>query len=149
MNIQVTFILVLSVIGFITSALSGYFVGNRVGHIIFVSTMGTASFAGLGYAVYRIIEQKVPEFIDFIRDYSSFEGAGGEGSYADAGGAVSTPGGYEESYSASMDRIPESVPASRKTDKFGDHLIIDNIEIKNEPKLMAEAIRTMLAKDED
>ena len=149
MNIQVTFILVLSIIGFITSALSGYFVGNRVTHIIFVSTLGTASFAGLGYAIYRIIEQKVPELIDFIRDYSSFEGGGAEGGYAAEGDGVSTPGGFEDSYTASMDKIPESVPSGRKTDKFGDHLIIDNIEIKNEPKLMAEAIRTMLAKDED
>ena len=32
--------------------------------------------------------------------------------------------------------------------KYGDHLMINNIAIKNEPKLMAEAIRTIMSQDE-
>jgi hypothetical protein len=35
-----------------------------------------------------------------------------------------------------------------KNGKFGDHIMIDNIPIKNEPKLMAEAIRTIMAQDD-
>ncbi|GIX42120.1 MAG: hypothetical protein KatS3mg129_1853 [Leptospiraceae bacterium] len=35
-----------------------------------------------------------------------------------------------------------------KPKQFGDHILVDKIAIKNEPKLMAEAIRTMLSKDE-
>lgn len=36
----------------------------------------------------------------------------------------------------------------QKSGNFGDHIMVENIAIKNEPKLMAEAIRTMLARDD-
>ena len=37
---------------------------------------------------------------------------------------------------------------SSEAQVFGDHIIVNNVTLKNEPKIMAAAIRTMLAKDE-
>ena len=35
-----------------------------------------------------------------------------------------------------------------ETQVFGDHILVNKVKIKNEPKLIAQAIRTMLSKDE-
>lgn len=60
---------------------------------------------------------------------------------------TSTPH-FDSPGSADEMRAAASGIPRKKADKFGDHIIVENIAIKNEPKLMAEAIRTMLAKDD-
>ena len=142
------FIMIFSVTGFIISTVSGFFAGNRIGHILLVSSLGTLSFSGLGAGVYKVIESRVPEFLELLQDMRFSGSAGGDGGEDDVA-ILDTPAFEQEMGESSF--AGESAPKAprRKDGNFGDHLVVDNIEIKNEPKLMAEAIRTMLARDED
>ena len=149
MGSQAGFIFLFAGIGFITSTLAGFYVGNRLTHILFVSSLGMLSFSGLGAAVYRVLESRVPEFLDFLRDFR-LSGENGDLGHGGDVEILDTPA-YEQEFSDSSvsEASPKPKYANKKDGNYGDHLVVNNIEIKNEPKLMAEAIRTMLAKDEE
>ncbi len=146
-----------AVIGFIISLLSGITVGNRITHILTVTLISTALFGALGYGLYAFLQKQVPQFIDFLQELEMNSGiydyeTGSEKETIDSfSNTVSTSSKSGSSYSSSSGGgsdgydIPKGPP---RNGKFGDHIIVDNIEIKNEPKLMAEAIRTMIARDE-
>lgn len=147
MNSQLGFIIFFAVLAFITSISSGFYVGNRFGHILFVASIGVLFFCALGLGVYRVLQDKVPEVLDVFSNL----GSGASSEEQELNEFVGGEGGeYSQNLDGgSMPMADEKPVVRKKNDKFGDHLIIDNIEIKNEPKLMAEAIRTMLARDED
>lgn len=121
-----------------------------------VSSLGSLIFAALGFGVHVILEKKVPEFLEFLESVilgisSSSRGARGEYgqnstdefklSRMEEGAGV---GSSADDYGGA----PEMTP-TLKDGKFGDHIIVNNIAIKNEPKLMAEAIRTIMSQDDD
>lgn len=131
-------------------------VGNYLGHIIFITFLSTVGMAGFGFGVYTVLEMKVPEFLELLRNFTGgysggdedgLEG-GGSSSYGSHSDMDSSSPGYDSPSSPDEMRAAASGIPRRKADKFGDHIIVENIAIKNEPKLMAEAIRTMLAKDD-
>lgn len=145
-----------AVIGFIISLFSGIMVGNRITHILTVTLISTVLFGALGYGLYAFLQKQVPQFIDFLQELEMNSGiydyeTGSEKETIDSfSNTVSTGSKSGSSYSSSSGGsdgydMPRTPP---KNGKFGDHIIVDNIEIKNEPKLMAEAIRTMIARDE-
>ncbi len=122
-------------------------------HISLVAGIGALIFGGLGFGVYMVFEKKVPEFLDFLAELGGgigFRRSGGD-SYA-AGGDFSSDGEIKlakSDESMSSDFGGGDIPAAKMKDgKFGDHIVISNIAIKNEPKLMAEAIRTIMSQDE-
>lgn len=152
---QIGFVLGFAILGAIISSVCGFLVGNRLGYIFFVSLISTFAFGGLGFGVFSILEKKVPEFLEFLSTLS-IGGLGG-GSHSDD--FDQEHGEMEPSRSESMgsddfgvqsmgDTAMDAKLAMAKSGKFGDHIIVDKIAIKNEPKLMAEAIRTMMAKDD-
>ncbi|TGK47858.1 hypothetical protein EHQ16_01330 [Leptospira kanakyensis] len=149
------FVLGFAVLGAIISSVCGFLVGNRLGYIFFVSLISTFAFGGLGFGVFSVLQKKVPEFLEFLSVFS-IGGFGGE-SHSDDFDHES--GGMDSARSESMgsddfgvqqvgDAAMDAKLAMAKSGKFGDHIIVDKIAIKNEPKLMAEAIRTMMAKDD-
>lgn len=152
---QIGFILGFAVLGAIISSVSGFLVGNRITYILFVSFLSTLAFGGLGFGVYATLEKKVPEFLEFLSGIS-LEGMGGFGSSEEphdgmeGGLEANSDGMGSDSFGdqSSVDDAVEARLAMAKSGKFGDHIIVDKIAIKNEPKLMAEAIRTMMAKDD-
>ncbi|TGK25121.1 hypothetical protein [Leptospira stimsonii] len=158
MNLQVLFIAVFAVIALIVSPICGFLAGNQVGHIILVSILSTLAFAVFGFGVHAILEMKVPEFLDFLSNLtgefssasSSEDGSSGAAGFRD----YTNQAGDSEFATASADGpsssevFASSTPKRQKNGNFGDHIMVENIAIKNEPKLMAEAIRTMLAKDD-
>jgi hypothetical protein len=122
---------------------------------IFVSTIVSVI---IGIVVFFILKQKVPEILEvFEGDSSSFrsykeqEEESFEGEYDYSSDTLETS---ESLNLASSDDTTDEVQPTKidtsgeKTKHFGDHIVVDKIIIKNEPKLMAEAIRTMLSKDE-
>jgi hypothetical protein len=122
---------------------------------IFVSTIVSVI---IGIVVFFILKQKVPEILEvFEGDSSSFrsykeqEEESFEGEYDYSSDTLETS---ESLNLASSDDTTDEVQpikidtSGEKTKHFGDHIVVDKITIKNEPKLMAEAIRTMLSKDE-
>ncbi|EKO62987.1 hypothetical protein LEP1GSC082_3219 [Leptospira kirschneri str. H2] len=154
MNLQILFIGVFVIVAFVISALCGFLIGNSFGHILLVTFLSMIAFAVLGFGIHAILETKVPEFLDFLshiggeyipptqttdsenvvkgRDYTS--------------NASDTD--FADGSSKSSEVFASSAPKRQKDGNFGDHIMVENIAIKNEPKLMAEAIRTMLARDD-
>ncbi|PKA10709.1 hypothetical protein CH372_17960 [Leptospira meyeri] len=149
------FVLGFAILGAIISSVCGFLVGNRLGYIFFVSLISTFAFGGLGFGVFSVLQKKVPEFLEFLSAFS----IGGFGGESHSDDFDHEQGGTEPSRSESMgsddfgvqqvgDTAMDAKLAMAKSGKFGDHIIVDKIAIKNEPKLMAEAIRTMMAKDD-
>lgn len=158
MNLSMGFITVFAVLGLAISMMAGFLVGNRISYIVFVSSVSTLAFSGLGFGVYRVLEKKVPEFLEYLAGLTgllsdirnSHEGESHSGDYASSQDSEGSPLG-EGLPSESLQDMSEKdrILKSAKSGKFGDHIMVDKIPIKNEPKLMAEAIRTILAKDDD
>lgn len=142
--------------------MGGIVVGNQFINILTSTLISTLVFAGLGMGLYMFLEQKVPEFIDFLNEVEmtlngdlEFDNSSEDVKKMDTGDASA----YAEENSAGIDTnavaaeenqgdTVEVKPAAKDNSKFGDHIMVDNIAIKNEPKLMAEAIRTIMAQDD-
>jgi hypothetical protein len=139
------------IIGLILSLVCGFVVGNRMLHILSIASICAICYALVGFGSYTILEQKVPEFIEFINDFDMR--SGGSMDYEDEDeylGDVEDEEEYARTSStttSSSDALPR-VSDHKENGKFGDHILIDNIPIKNEPKLMAEAVRTFMAMDD-
>ncbi|AXR61142.1 hypothetical protein [Leptospira mayottensis] len=154
MNLQILFIGVFALIALIVSSFCGFFIGNAFGHIIFVTILSMIAFAVFGFGVHAFLEKKVPEFLNFLSNIG--EGASPAASNSESIGVggydyTSHAGDTEFSSSDEPSNTEVFVAAASKPQKsgnFGDHIMVENIAIKNEPKLMAEAIRTMLARDD-
>ncbi|MDV6235210.1 hypothetical protein CH379_006160 [Leptospira ellisii] len=157
MNLQILFIGVFALIALIVSAVCGFLTGNQWSHVLLVSVLSTLAFAVFGFGVHAFLETKVPEFLDFISNLGGEFAAStsGEGGFAGAGmrDYSQQPSDTYESSEAgegpsSSEVFASATPKRQKSGNFGDHIMVENIAIKNEPKLMAEAIRTMLARDD-
>jgi hypothetical protein len=122
-------------------------------HIFFVAGIGALIFGGLGFGVYLVFEKKVPEFLDFLSELG-----GGMGFRKSSGDTYSAHSEHPSDGDIRLAKGEESMSSDfgggdipnpkMKDGKFGDHIVISNIAIKNEPKLMAEAIRTIMSQDE-
>ncbi|TGK37564.1 hypothetical protein EHQ12_08890 [Leptospira gomenensis] len=157
MNLQISFLVVFSSVALVVSTVCGFLTGNQWSHILLVSVLSTLAFAVLGFGIHAFLETKVPEFLDFISNLGGeFVGSSsGDGALAGAGmrDYSQQPSDTYESSStgdgpSSSEVFASATPKRQKSGNFGDHIMVENIAIKNEPKLMAEAIRTMLAKDD-
>ncbi|XDD48987.1 hypothetical protein AB3N59_11135 [Leptospira sp. WS92.C1] len=156
MNLQVLFIGVFAVIAMIVSPICGFLAGNQFGHIVLVSILSTIAFSVFGFGVHAVLEMKVPEFLDFLSNLggefvasgsSSEDGAMAMRDYSNQGGD-SDFGSTSGDSASSTEVFASATPRRQKSGNFGDHIMVENIAIKNEPKLMAEAIRTMMARDD-
>jgi hypothetical protein len=147
------------VIGMGLSLPGGFLVGNPILNILTYSIISSLILAGLVFGLLTFLESKVPEFVDFLNSVQSGEPMEESNSEENSG---DTSSGMENS-SDSSPSLGDATPPPKtqeamgdpskknekpKNGKFGDHIMIDNIPIKNEPKLMAEAIRTMMAQDD-
>ena len=145
-------------VGLVISLTAGFIVGNRISYIVFVSLLSSLCFALLGFGIHKVLEMKVPEFLTYlaelagiVQDSRSSQEDMGEGAGAGSFGMGSDIDNEMGENANSMDAVNDSFNANqaKKSGKFGDHLVVENVPIKNEPKLMAEAIRTMMAKDDE
>lgn len=143
MTLLIKFVAVFAVLGLVISTVFGILGGNRLAPLIVTSLVCTLLSAAVGGGAYKILEQRVPEFLEFFQptagyaddEYGDAEyGEGEEGEYAGGEGAEGMDGDDEGGADGGV---------------FGDHIIVNKIKIKNEPKLLAEAIRTMMARDEE
>ncbi|MFN3245597.1 MAG: hypothetical protein ACK42K_02770 [Leptonema sp. (in: bacteria)] len=157
-RLAINFGVFFGIIGLLISLIFSLFSKNPIFVIltnIFVSTIVSVI---IGIVIFFILKQKVPEILDvFEGDSSSFrsykeqEEENFEGEYDYSSDTLETSESLN--LASSDDTTDEIQPikidtSGEKTKHFGDHIVVDKITIKNEPKLMAEAIRTMLSKDE-
>ncbi|MCC5813798.1 MAG: hypothetical protein JJT78_03515 [Leptospira sp.] len=151
------FISVFTILGLLISLTAGFMVGNRVTYIVFISMISSLSFAILGFGIHKVLEMKVPEFLSYLAELAGIMHESRSHDEMDEMGEGSRFGenanidGEMDGASDSMGEMGPSFQTgdAKKSGKFGDHIMVDKIPIKNEPKLMAEAIRTMMSKDDE
>jgi len=156
-RLGINFSIIFGIIGLIVSVIFSLFSKNPISVIITDVLISTIIALILGFVVYTILKQKVPELLEIFGDFTSspnsIKGTEWEDSY-DYGEELEDTSGQEMNYEESdltankEINVEEEKPILEKPKHFGDHILVDKIAIKNEPKLMAEAIRTMLSKDD-
>ncbi|MCX7999145.1 MAG: hypothetical protein N3A69_09390 [Leptospiraceae bacterium] len=137
--------------GLVLSAICGAIVGNKIFYIATVSLISGLALSVVSLIVYKILEIKVPEFIQLLENfsYSSYSEEDYEEEEEESEASETIDDYTARQTIKEQEQAAFSTSEPKKKEKSSpDVLTIDNITIKNEPKLMAEAIRTMLATDE-
>ncbi len=159
-KISLYFSILFSIIGFLISLIFSLLSGNSWMPIVYSVFLSTLVSFILGMSVYLILKNKVPEIIEIFQqneggqNYNDFSEEFGEEQLGDnfiqESDRIEESPSYENNEGMPVETVVnEASPfQDKKIKNFGDHIIVDKISIKNEPKLMAEAIRTMLSKDE-
>jgi hypothetical protein len=159
--LQIKFFVFFAILGFLISFLCGVSVGNKFFYVLMLSAISAICLGGLGFIVYLFLEKNIPEFLEVVGESnlsgSSFQDDSDNepennrrGSTFNTTVSDSGTGSRGASYSDEIPKVDTySKPAGKKSNgNFGDHLVVDNIPLKNEPKLMADAIRTIMAQDD-
>jgi hypothetical protein len=161
--VKLKIVIAFFVIGIGLSLPGGIIAGNSIYNVITYSIISSIVLAGLVFGLLTFLETKVPEFTDFLNNVNT-------GNFSENTDADTAEGSSEQKQAdskteqqhtdfhstessgekSSLGEPPPPPPKNEKpkNGKFGDHIMIDNIPIKNEPKLMAEAIRTIMAQDD-
>lgn len=133
--------------GLLISAAFALMSGNRWEHNAFVIVLCTVLSAVLGVVVYSVLKARVPEFFELFQGMTDV-------SYSQSSDETMAFSGDAPDAFSAEDSTSEGQPASdvagaeEGPTHFGDHILVDKVKIKNEPRLMAQAIRTLLAKDD-
>lgn len=167
----------LGLIALVLSLLTGIIAGISPGIVFLRAFFGMLIFAGIGYGAVTVLKKFVPEIGSLSTDTSGEAGdleAGIDDSPDEE--RISVLSGDEgletpaDSFTElNTDEIPRVQPegdgfepqsplsgpegsqsaATPSSGKLGKHIIADEELFKYEPKLMAEAVRTMMSKDEE
>lgn len=152
------------ILAIVISIIAGFVAGNTVGQVLIRTLIFTGLFIALGIVVVYVLERFVPEVLERFQV---------EGADAEAEARMTAEMSEAETNTSSLDEtvpdvdvvaededavpLAESFPAAemdeysdvRSDGKLGRHFIKDEKTIKYEPRIMAEAIRTMLKRDEE
>jgi len=145
MSLLVKFIAGFAALGLIISLTFSLLGGNRITSVVVTTIVCTLLSAAMGLGTYKTLEMRVPEFLEFLGGLGSFESAetGTDKSYFDSEDSETEFGDNDAAQASAQ------AEDSTETKVFGDHILVNKVKIKNEPKLIAQAIRTMLAKDNE
>ncbi len=163
------------VVALVLSFLTGISAGVDFSVTVIRSLIMTPVFIAVGYGVIVVIQKKVPELYEILAgrndvsvdaedsvdinegisgvDESDFSAEDGEDSIASTEPDENT--GFTEFKNNDYDRLssvddstPEGGP-NTGNGKMGKHIIVEDQFNSYEPKLLAEAVRTMMSKDKD
>lgn len=163
----------MGLVALVLSFLTGIVAGISVGTVVLRAFIAMVFFTGIGYGAVIILKKFVPEIDNLADGDEDAAGMPNLGSMEgqDAGSVddqLDTSG--EEAFSElNTDELPRVQPGDNDFDetlssekssdpvrrsgssggKLGKHIIASEEAFKYEPKLMAEAVRTMMSKDED
>ena len=155
LSFKVKAAIVLAVSAFIASLIASFFSGAVISVIIIRIIVAIIIFAAMGYCIGYIIIKYVPEILSLFQIsseeqpelYGSESGAIEGHDYEDEHGA-----GEDSSFSEMrIDDLPNlggSDSLDPSEGKLGRHIINTEDSMQYEPKLMAQAVRTMMSKDE-
>ncbi|MCU0846945.1 MAG: hypothetical protein MUD12_03565 [Spirochaetes bacterium] len=168
LSIDYKFIILFGLTGFICSVLAGLAFGIKPGVLISRSFFFTLAFCGIGFGIIFVIKKYIPELYEAISDMK-IGAAGSESEEAvrvseqevvsglPAGGDVPAPemsqtGEFKETKSEDMARFDTLIGAgdriSTSEGKLGKHILSKDKFGQYEPKIIAQAIRTMIKRDE-
>lgn len=160
MGLLIKFAAGFAIAGLIISLAFGFIGGNRPTNIIVTALVCTLLSAAIGAGVCKFLEQRVPEIFAVLDTQIPLRSESLNQSYADD--SIDSIGVSESEVTAD-DTVPTATghattgtvaaPAAQTSSggnaaAFGDHIVVNKVKIKNEPKLIAAAIRTLLAKDD-
>lgn len=159
MTLFVKFIGAFATIGAVLSLLAGFLGGNRWSSVLIGASICIFLSALLGAGTYKILELKVPEFFElFSQESYAYDDLSDSDEYeAEPLEPITGFGDHEDISLSGVSDAPISLEGTRgvapvdvipNSGKFGDHLLVQKVKIKNEPKLMARAVREMLLREQ-
>jgi len=148
------FVLVFGIIGFFLSFITGLISGIQFGTIVIRAIIFMLVFASVGFGFFQLFNWKFQEILE-ESSQDSKEFSNGESLDAVPADTAINDDDEEIAHEEKPPEIPTEHQAynldsgAKKTSgHFGDHIMVQGIKIENEPKLMASAIRTLMAKDD-
>lgn len=155
--------IIFSVSALVLSILAGLSGSVPAGMIFFRSIIITPVFFAVGFGIMQVIKKFVPEIYEILSSvkvsseestekvdisFDSSEETGDEGfEKKDSGFSEFTEKDYDRLQSVKDSDLDGELNLSGG--KLGKHIIVENQLNSYEPKLMAQAIRTMMSKDKD
>lgn len=152
------------------SLIIGMMSGNNFGNALLTSVILMMVFSGLGYGIIIVLRNFVPEFLELFNTGSNVDRTGDTISLTDDQpseftGAVEGEGDSDSGESEvfgrkagdSIDFEPIEMKGMKQyrtgsetpEPRLGKHIVVDQKKVKYEPKIVAEAIRTMMRRDND
>ncbi|HOF12712.1 MAG TPA: hypothetical protein PLZ38_00285 [Spirochaetota bacterium] len=167
--------LIFGFLAFIVSLFFGLAVGNRIVILLTRVLFFTIVYATIGYASMLVIKHFVPEVYEILNkvlnigqsldmatessdvtmqsEYKNSDDSDkGEGIVSSDSGNESIDVGatYNEAFTPLEAKdFTTFTTEESKPKKMGKHIVLDDKKIHYEPKIMAEAIRTMIKRDKD
>jgi len=155
--------IVFSAVALVLSLATGFIAGISAGVVIVRGLVIAAVFFGMGFSVIMVVKRFVPEAYDVLSSPREPQTGEGEAAAGDAMPQVDEP--YQEAgeeppqfteftekdfdrYNTPGDSGIESSP-DVSGGKLGKHVLVEQQFSGYEPKLMAQAIKTMMSKDKD
>ncbi len=171
-KIEYRFSAVFAALSFVFSLAIGLIAGIDVSVVVVRTIFSVVIFGLLGYAAAFVLSKYVPEVLSLIRSSDSEEidilPESGLGGAADSETADESTGAFSEMDESSLPRVERSTNQGFEDSlnddlgsfssrsgvdpaggKLGKHIISEDKKFKYEPKLMAQAVRTMMRKDVD
>jgi len=163
LSIKVKAAIVLAVLALIASVIASFFSGAVMSIIIIRIVIAVIVFAVMGYCVGYIIIRYVPEIMALFRigvegdsEFNGVEsgesdnyGQEQEQEYGHEQDFVSEDGsGFSEMRADDLPNLSGSDSLDPSEGRLGRHLLNTEEVMRHEPTLMAQAIRTMMSKDE-
>ena len=172
LGIEIKSGLIFSVIAFVLSIAAGLMGSVPLGMIILRSLVVIPLFFLVGFGVFIVVKKFVPEVYEVLSnfngrgeddsvedvDISSSNSDDVEGEYSDTGeDAENREEDFTEFKEADFEKVHTTNSSGINTvfdtsgGKLGKHIVVDKAldGFGYEPKIMAEAIRTMMSKDKD
>ncbi len=144
MSLQIKFIAVFALLGLVVSLVFGLMSGNSLTHVLITALICTVLSAALGVGVYQVLKNRVPEFLDLL----SGTGEASDLAEDELGDLDALGASGDEDLPDADGESPFAEGTEPERKEFGDHILVDKVKVKNNPRLMASAIRTMLSRDE-
>ncbi len=146
------------VLSLITGIVSGIGFGTILLRVLFALPL----FILVGYVAIWVFKKYVPEFYEALllikkrdkEDSGSQESDEGTDSFGDESDINSRDIGDENEGEDSQvlgdSKLDDTLGSDLESGKMGKHVVVDSNQFEGyEPSLMAEAVRTMMSKDED
>lgn len=147
----------------VLSFVTGMASGNSLGYALFKSSIITLVFGAIGYGAVVVLRRFVPELIEILGPAAAPEdgtdavvSAPGEGT--DEGQPGADQGDKEKKPDAGLEKEFEPLKSGDLKSytsgpapldgKMGKHFVSEQKTVKYEPKIIAEAIRTMIRRDD-
>ena len=143
--------IVLAVLAFMASLGASFFSGAVISVIIVRLIAAIFIFAAMGYCIGYVLTKYVPEILAIFkidREEDLDSGMINEGGEGEIDLEAEDGSSFTEMRADELSHVSGDESFDPSEGKLGRHIIDTEDAMQYEPKLMAEAVRTMMSKDE-